>query len=243
MIDLLESVTSNVALKIHRIVECQETAATLKLVDSLEEQALLESLLEESKPNSIDSSRHYLLTTPFRYPPLTHGSRFGGRFEPSLFYGSHSIYTMLQEAAFYMFYFAQGMDTPFEDAIVSSKTSFTALVECEGYADLTKINSEQIQKKLTDKHDYKFTQDLGRTMKEHGINAFTFTSARDSQGGLNMAVFELGSIKGKPMDQRQWDVKQVNDEIIFSCLQSRQYSQTVNIELFLVDGILPSPAS
>ena len=55
---------------------------------------------------------HYLLATPFRYPPLPYGSRFGSRFEPSLFYGARSASTALAESAYYRFVFWSGMATP-----------------------------------------------------------------------------------------------------------------------------------
>ena len=94
-----------------RVVESQEQIASNQLVDSLEEQIQLEELLEQSKPNlkNTDNRLSYLLSTPFRYPPLIHGSRFGSRFEPSLFYASKQLVTAFSETAFYLFYFWQGM--------------------------------------------------------------------------------------------------------------------------------------
>ena len=52
-----------------RVVEAQHKVSTLKLVDTLAEQALLEGLIELSKPPVPPECRHlhYLLTTPFRY--------------------------------------------------------------------------------------------------------------------------------------------------------------------------------
>ena len=53
--------------------------STMALVDTLEEQALLEQLLDDSKPSVPLECRglHYLLFTPFRYgAPYPHGSRF-----------------------------------------------------------------------------------------------------------------------------------------------------------------------
>ena len=69
-------------------MESQEQVATNRLVATLAEQDLLESMLEASKPPLPKGTARldYLLATPFRYPPLPHGSRFGGRHEPSLFY-------------------------------------------------------------------------------------------------------------------------------------------------------------
>ena len=61
-----------IAGTLYRLVESQEQVATLGYVDTLEEQALLEAMLEDGKPPCPDdaSHLHYLLKTPFRYPPL-----------------------------------------------------------------------------------------------------------------------------------------------------------------------------
>ena len=66
-----------------RVVEAQHTASTMRLTDSLEEQALLEAVLEESKPALPEAVRrlHYLLATPYRYRPHV-GSRFRVALEP-----------------------------------------------------------------------------------------------------------------------------------------------------------------
>jgi hypothetical protein len=55
-----------------RVVETQQDSSTRRLVDSAAEHELLEALLDESKPPVPDGCRglHYLLFTPFRYPPL-----------------------------------------------------------------------------------------------------------------------------------------------------------------------------
>src|SRR5688500_8455099 len=77
-----------------RLVESQEQVATNRLVDTLSEQALLEEPLEATKPPvplAAAPTLDYLLSTPFRYPPLRHGSRFGRRTEPSLFYASRTL--------------------------------------------------------------------------------------------------------------------------------------------------------
>ena len=64
---------------VYRLVESQEQIATLGYVDTLEEQTLLEEMLETTKPPYPFTTEdfHYLLKTPFRYPPLKWGSRFG----------------------------------------------------------------------------------------------------------------------------------------------------------------------
>src|SRR5215208_6155464 len=84
-----------------RAVEAQHQVSTRKLVDSVEEQHLLEDLIDRAKPPDRTAGRvHYLLATPFRYPPLRHGSRFGTRFERGLWYGAESPRTMFAEVAY-----------------------------------------------------------------------------------------------------------------------------------------------
>src|SRR3990167_11008373 len=73
-----------------QLVEAQHKIATRKLVDSLDEQAILEELIDTSKPPvpTLYLNLHPLLRTAFRYPPLKHGSRFGTFVENSIWYGS-----------------------------------------------------------------------------------------------------------------------------------------------------------
>ncbi len=93
--DLLASVlaTAEVPLAgtVLRLVQQQGINSLGPLVDDLDQLARLESLVDSSKPPmpSLPVS-HPLLTTPFRYPPLRHGSRFGGREHRGMFYGSRT---------------------------------------------------------------------------------------------------------------------------------------------------------
>lgn len=66
----------------------------------LNEPKLCENQASTSKP-SINKDIHYLIFTPFRYPPLKYGSRFGRAFEPSLWYGSLQLKTAFAEVAYY----------------------------------------------------------------------------------------------------------------------------------------------
>ena len=62
-----------------RIVESQYRVSTMKLVDTADEQATLELLLDQTKPPVPAECRglDYLLFTPFRYgAPYPNGSRF-----------------------------------------------------------------------------------------------------------------------------------------------------------------------
>ena len=86
-----------------RAVEAQHVVATTALVDTLEEQHTLERLLEEGKPAIPLAARrlHWLLFTPFRYPPPPRGSRFRGPADPGVFYGADEIRTACAELGYW----------------------------------------------------------------------------------------------------------------------------------------------
>jgi hypothetical protein len=95
------------------MVEAQHISSSRDLVESREEHDLLEELLENSKPQIVNNI-HYLIFTPFRYPPLKYGSRFGSNHEPSLWYGSINLHTALAEVAFYRLKFFEDTSADLE---------------------------------------------------------------------------------------------------------------------------------
>ena len=178
---------------IFRVVESQEKVATNALVDTLEEQALLEDMIEQTKP-AIPSFAHdfsYLLFTPFRYPPLKHGSRFGGRFEPGLFYGSRTLTTALAETAFYRLHFWFDMSVPPPAGKIKTQhTAFTAQIKTDKGLKLQTPPFSKFEMNLTDKTSYGDSQKLGTSMRENNIEAFESLSARDVAKGLNIGLFK-----------------------------------------------------
>ena len=97
-----------------RAVESQHVTSTRKLVDSDDEQQLLESLIDAAKPPWPSGRRfvglHYLLATPFRHPPLRYGSRFGTRRERGIFYCAETQATVFAEKAYYVLLFLDGTE-------------------------------------------------------------------------------------------------------------------------------------
>ena len=67
--DALRSEQRAVDKTFWRCVEAQHVVSTLQLVDTLDEQRLLEDILEETKPPVPPECEglHYLYMTPFRY--------------------------------------------------------------------------------------------------------------------------------------------------------------------------------
>lgn len=226
-----------------RMVESQEGVATNALVDSLDEQAALERLLERTKPpREGTDGLHYLLATPFRYPPLPHGSRFGRRFEPSLFYGSLHRSALLSEAAYYRFVFTAGLAAPFSRPLVTRHTAFAARFRSAHGLRLEQPPFAGHSAALTSPVDYAAAQTLGAAMREDGIGAFTFTSARDPERRLNVALFEPAALADrKPREQVPWTCETSTTRVTW---RERGAHEVVALsrDTFVVDGELPVPA-
>lgn len=231
--------------KLYRLVESQEQIATLGYVDTLEEQALLEEMLETTKPIYSEASHayHYLLKTPFRYPPLKWGSRFGRIHEPSIFYGGCNIGATLAESAYYRFVFWYSMDGhPVKNKIRSEHTMFSAVYQTERGIQLHSAPFVKYKKKLVDPVNYNNCQLLGTAMRGAGVQAFEYTSARDVAKGICVGLFSFAAFsKKKPQETVQWLCELNATEVSFKQLESKQIT-SFGIENFLVDNQLPLPA-
>src|SRR6478672_3139327 len=172
-----------------RVVESQHQVSTRKLVDSNEEQALLEDLIESVKPPDVTAGRlHYLLSTPFRYPPLTHGSRFGRRHERGIWYGSADRRTAFAEVAYYRLVFLEGTHAQL-GTLTTPLTAFTASIRTVKGIDLVASPFDVHRKAIASPTSYASSQALGTAMREAGVEAFRYPSARDDKSGVSIAVF------------------------------------------------------
>ncbi len=228
-----------------RLVHSQEQNGTLELVDTLEEQAMLEQMLEEDKPliAADNDTLHYLLTTPFRYPPLPWGSRFGRRFEPSIFYGGSGVEVTLAESAYYRFVFWSSMNAePIKSQIRSEHTLFSAVYRTEKGIQLQQAAFLSYQAQLTDPKDYQSCQQLGTTMREAGIEAFEYPSARDPLKGICVGVFTSAVFTApRPKDMNQWLCEVSAREVSFKQIGDSSVI-TFPFECFALNGVLPLPA-
>lgn len=228
-----------------RIVESQEQIATNRIVRSLEEQAILEEMLETTKPSPPEHSAklHYLLFSPFRYPPLKHGSRFGTRTEPSLFYGSLDCATVLAEAAYYRFIFWYGMQTPPLTHLNTQHTLFTARYQTARGLKLHMPPFRQYASLLTDRSDYRATQQLGGAMRATGIEAFEFQSARAPTNGLNIALYTSTVLLSKrPQSTQEWLCETNGDAVRFYSQEERTVHHFRYAD-FTLNGKLPMPSA
>ncbi len=189
-----------------RVVEGQHVNSTRKLVDSDLEQELLEELIETAKPprpaGPEFAQLHFLLYTPFRHPPLRGGTRFGGRFERGLFYGSKAIETCLAEWAFYRFVFLEGTAADL-GTTTTPVTTFKARVAAKVAVDLALPPFAAFRDQLVSPTSYAATQPLGTEMRAAGVEAFAFSSARQ-EGGTNYGLFAPCFGSSIPSDLGSW---------------------------------------
>ena len=227
-----------------RVVEAQHRSSTRKLVDTLEEQALLEDLIERVKPATSHTLQlHYLLSTPFRYPPLRHGTRFSSRYDRGVWYGSETQGTALCEVAYYRLLFLEGTEADLSTLVVQL-TAFRVRVRTQRGIDLVEPPFAAHKRTISSRTNYAATQALGAAMREAGVEFFRYTSARDPEGGTNVAVFTpkvFGT--AAPRNFETWECLANKQIVEFS--KSDYFSReslSFRRSDFLVKGVLPSPA-
>jgi hypothetical protein len=227
-----------------RVVEAQHQLSTRKLVDSAEEQELLESLIERVKPPDRTGGKlHYLLFTPFRYPPLTHGSRFGSRRERGIWYGSMDRRTAFAEVAYYRLLFLEGTAAEL-GTVETALTAFTAALRTARGVDLAAPPFDAHRRAISSPVSYASSQALGAAMRASGVEAFRYSSARDAEGGNNVGVFTPSVFRSaQPKLHETWYcfASRALVEMTSSGYSARDTHSFARAQ-FLVNGELPAPA-
>jgi hypothetical protein len=228
-------------------VEAQHLVSTRRLVDSDAEHEALEDLIEASKPALGTGGRagtlHFLLATPFRYPPLRHGSRLGQRSERGIWYGSEAIETALSEVAYYRLLFVEGTAADLLPLTLHFSL-FQAHVDAARGADLSRPPFAAFRRRLSSPTDYAESQRLGAELRQDGVLACRYFSARDPAGGTNLAVLSPEAFARKsPSPDQKWfctvssgGVGWRKEDLL------RRRTLVFPRQAFLVDGRLPRPA-
>jgi hypothetical protein len=195
-----------------RIVEAQHRISTMKLVDTLAEQARLEQLLEMSKPPvpAECASLHYLLSTPFRYgAPYPHGSRFRrAGLTPGVFYASAKPATAIAETAFHrLLFFADSPQTPWPDN-PAEYTAFSVRYSTKAGLDLTAPPLDVERSVWTHPTDYRPCQDFAEISRAADVQVLRYPAARDpAPGAVNIAILTCGAFSSRaPLEQQTWRI-------------------------------------
>ena len=229
-----------------RVVEAQHQISTRKLVDSAEEQIVLEELIDRAKPpyaTAPPPRLHYLLATPFRYPPLRHGSRFGRRHERGIWYGSETRRAAFAEVAYYRLLFLEGTSAPLEP-VTTQLTAFTVRARSARGIDLTSPPFDAHKRAIASPTRYDASQPLGSAMRDAGIELFRFPSAREP-GGVNVGIFDPSVFgNAKPRGFETWHCTATRRQVELARRDFVSWArETFSFarQAFLSNGALPAP--
>ena len=180
----------------------------MKLVDTLAEQSLLESIIDASKPSLPPECAplHYLLSTPFRYgAPYPAGSRFRrGGLTAGVFYASKTAVTAVAEMAFHrLLFFADAPAMPWpSDA--GDYTAFSVRYRTATGLDLTAPPLDAAHARWAHPTDYASCQALADSAREADADVLRYPSARD-RDGTNIALLRCRSFAVRaPLERQTW---------------------------------------
>jgi hypothetical protein len=179
----------------------------MALVDSVAEQAVLERLVESSKPpvprEVAGLNLHWLLFTPFRYPPPPGGSRFRGPNDPGVFYGAEHARTACAEVGYWRWRHLR--DTPGIVAMPPRPQTVFKVPVSGAAVDLREAPFDRDRDSWTHRSDYGPCQALGRVAREAGMQWLRYQSVRDSRhGGCGVVFDATGFASRRPTEQQGW---------------------------------------
>jgi len=199
-----------------RAVEAQHVASTMALVDTLDEQRVLEVLLDAGKPGLPEAAARldYLLATPFRYRPPPGGSRFRGEQDPGVFYAADAIRTACAELGYWRWRHladAAGIAS----MPTRPQTVFRAKVAASA-VDLRASPFAIDRARWTDPDDYAACQAFARAARASGVQAIRYESVRDPEHGGCCAVLSPEAFASRRHAEPQtWWLSVFRDRVVW----------------------------
>lgn len=190
-----------------RIVDAQYTAGTMKLVDTREEQDILDGLLDSQQRTLPEAFRQLdpLLAAPFRANTLRTGSRFRAVTDPGVFYGAIKVDTACAEQGYWRWKFLQ--DAPeLPDIKPVAHTAFEADIATLAI-DLREAPFARDAAQWNHKTSYSATQALAWSARAANLGAVRYASVRDPERGECVAVLTPAAFSAAiphPVRQTWW---------------------------------------
>ena len=202
-----------------RGVEAQHVVSTMRLVDTPDEQDLLEQLLEVSKPAMPVTSRpkHFLLTTPFRYNPA-HSNRFRPARAKGQWYGAETVETACAEVAYWRHRFILDSVGMLDKVLLTAHTFFQA--EIDGLSiDLMGNPWARAREVWVHGGDYSGTHAVAAEAQERGAQWMSYESVR-APGTRCAVVFDPNSLNepqaGLDQSMQTWHCKATRGAVMFT---------------------------
>ena len=209
--------------RVIRIVEAQHRISTNRLAKNAEDQALLEALADEVKPDLPASARRlpWLLASPFRYG-LGRPSRFrAADVMPGILYASEDIETAVTEAAYWRLLAFSRSPGFLRPRTPTPMSAFSVVVDAAQSLDLLAGALAEREALWTHPSDYSATQALAAQARAAGVEAIRAPSAR-RQGGVNVAVLDPAALRPPPRPHSSWAFLASDDGL----LATREMSST-----------------
>ncbi|MBM3522901.1 MAG: RES domain-containing protein [Alphaproteobacteria bacterium] len=193
-----------------RVVEAQHRISTMRITETLDEQALVEALIEETKPEILEAMRglHFLLATPFRYRPHPYGSRFrrAGQRE-GVFYAAEHVETALAEIAFYRFLLRRDSPDAVPPRHAIELTVFSVVCATSRSVDLTMPPLVADRGRWTSPSDYQACHALADEARKVEIDMIRYESVRDRRDRANIAILSPGAFAERgPQSWESWSM-------------------------------------
>ncbi len=197
-----------------RAVEAQHVVSTRALVDTLEEQHVLERVLDDGKPPipAAATRLHYLLFTPFRYAPPPGGSRFRAPNDAGVFYAADAVRTACAELGYWRW--RHLLDVPALRAMPTKPQTVFRVKLATLAVDLREPPFLRDRATWTQRADYGGCQNLGRSAREAHIGAIRYESVRDPMHGGCCAVLDPKAFARRaPLEQQTWMLSVSRDRV------------------------------
>lgn len=209
----LKTGVKHLAMGAWRGVEAQHVVSTMRLVDTAEEQDVLERLLEGSKPPlpQMKASKHYLLSTPFRYWPQ-HQSRFRRAGTLGVWYGAEELYAACAEVAYWRHRFILDSAALVHTELLTEHTFFQAEVKGT-VVDLMSPPWVTARVAWTHGSDYAQTHAVADAAKDAGVQWICYESVR-APGKRCTAVLDVEALEMlENTAQQTWHCKATREAV------------------------------
>ena len=206
--DALRSSATKLTGKCWRVVEAQHRISTMKITDTLAEQAVLEDLLEQTKPPLPKECAHldFLLLTPFRYSAKNpYGSRFRRpNSEHEVFYAAEQPSTAIAETACHRtLFYAESPATPWPSN-ASEYTAFSCAYKSGRVSDIAR-KPYLDDAGLYHTADYSASQAFADAARSLDFEIIRYKSVRDPKGLANLAILRCTVFtKPEPLGRMSW---------------------------------------
>lgn len=221
-VDWFDGGVAPAAMMAWRGVEAQHVVSTMRLVDTPEEQALLEALLEGSKPPAptLKAPKHFLIYTPFRYRPR-HPSRFRKAGTRGIWYGAEELYAACAEVAYWRHRFVLDSAGLTDGDVVTEHTFFQA--EING-SSINLMAQPWIAARDAWTHgsDYTHTQAVAEGAAERVVQWICYESVR-APGHRCAAVLDVEALEivANGTTQQTWHCKANRESVMLVHDQQR----------------------